>query len=103
MSTAVRTHGPSHLKAQLAMVIMGAFRSAAAMRHCVAAHRDEKNGFPLTPALEWRKAAELVGAIGKSPTGAGSSRSGLCTFRDIWPAPSFEKPLRYGLRGHFDT
>ncbi|MBV9087296.1 MAG: hypothetical protein JOY79_07420 [Acidobacteriaceae bacterium] len=43
---------------------MSAFRSAVAMRYCVAAQRDEKNRFPLTAALEWRKAAEVVGPIG---------------------------------------
>jgi hypothetical protein len=64
MRTAVKLDGHSQLKARLALVIMGAFHSAAAMRYCLAARRDEKNGFPLTAALEWRKAAELAGPIG---------------------------------------
>ena len=37
-----------------------AFSSAIAVRYCLAAERDEKNGFPLTAAMEWRKAAELL-------------------------------------------
>ena len=64
MKAAVKLDGHSHLKAQLAVVIMGSFSYAASMRYCLAARRDEKNGFPLTAALEWRKAADLVGPIG---------------------------------------
>ena len=33
--------------------------SAMAIAYCLAAQQDEKNGFPLTAAMEWRKAAEL--------------------------------------------
>jgi hypothetical protein len=40
--------------------MIAAFSSAVAMRYCLAAQRDESNGFPLTAAMEWRKAAELL-------------------------------------------
>jgi hypothetical protein len=64
MKTAVKLDGHSQLKAQhWPWLIMGAFRSAVAMRYCLAAQRDEKDGFPFTAALEWRKAAELLGPI----------------------------------------
>lgn len=33
-----------------------------AVRWCLAAERDEENGFSLTAAMEWRKAAELFGS-----------------------------------------
>ena len=65
MKTAVKLDGHSQREAhQLSWLIMSAFRSAVAMRYCLAAQRDEKNGLPFTAALEWRKAAELVGTIG---------------------------------------
>jgi hypothetical protein len=40
--------------------MIAAFRSAIAVRYCLAAQRDEKNGFPFTAAMGWRKAAELL-------------------------------------------
>jgi hypothetical protein len=43
--------------------MMVAFSSAIAVRYCLAAQREEKNGFPLTAAVEWRKAAELLVSI----------------------------------------
>jgi hypothetical protein len=65
MKTAVKLDGPSQREGHdLSWLIMSAFRSAVAMRYCLAAQRDEKNGLPFTAALEWRKAAELVGTIG---------------------------------------
>jgi len=30
-----------------------------AIRYCLAAQRDEQNGFPFTAAMEWQKAADL--------------------------------------------
>jgi hypothetical protein len=33
--------------------------ASLALRYCLAAQRDEKNGFPFTAAMEWHKAAEL--------------------------------------------
>jgi len=39
-----------------------AFSSAMAARYCLAAQDDERNGFPFTAAMEWRKAAELLGS-----------------------------------------
>jgi hypothetical protein len=30
-----------------------------AVQYCMAAHRDEKNRFPFTAAMEWQKAADL--------------------------------------------
>ncbi len=35
-----------------------------ALRYCLAAQRDEKNGFPFTAAMEWHKAADLFFPIG---------------------------------------
>jgi hypothetical protein len=64
MATAVKPDGHSQLKGRhLPRVLIVAFSSAIAMRYCLAAERDEKNGFPLTAAMEWRKAAELLGPI----------------------------------------
>jgi hypothetical protein len=37
--------------------------SAIAVRYCLAAQRNEKHGFPLTAAMEWRRAAELLTLI----------------------------------------
>lgn len=45
---------------QLQRLIVLASSPAIAMRYCLAAQRDEKNGFPLSAAMEWRKAAELL-------------------------------------------
>lgn len=33
--------------------------SARAFQYCRSAHRDERNGFPYTAAVEWREAATL--------------------------------------------
>jgi hypothetical protein len=35
-----------------------------ALRYCLAAQRDEQNGFPFTAAMEWQKAADLFVPIG---------------------------------------
>ncbi len=43
--------------------MIAAFSSAIAMRYCLGAQRDEKNGFPFTAAMGWRKAAELLAPI----------------------------------------
>ena len=40
--------------------------SAKAFRYGRAAQRDERNGFPCTAALEWRKAAELIASKKRS-------------------------------------
>jgi hypothetical protein len=65
MKPAVKLDGHPRLKARnLPWLVMVVFHSAVAMRYCLAAQRDEKNGFPLTAALEWRKAAALLGPIG---------------------------------------
>jgi len=62
MTTAVKLEGHSQLKARhLPRVLMVVFHSALAMRYCLAAQRDEMSGFPFTAAVEWRKAAELLG------------------------------------------
>ncbi len=37
--------------------------STMAISYCLAAQQDEKNGFPLTAAMEWRRAAELFAPI----------------------------------------
>jgi len=37
--------------------------STLGIGYCLAAQEDEKNGFPLTAAMEWRKAAELFAPI----------------------------------------
>jgi hypothetical protein len=39
--------------------MVAAFSPAIAMRYCLTAQQDEKNGFPFTAAMGWRKAAEL--------------------------------------------
>ena len=60
MNPALELEGHSQVTAQyLRRLIMRAFRSAFAMRYCMIAQRDEKNGFPFAAALQWRKAAEL--------------------------------------------
>jgi len=41
---------------------VAAFTFATAVRWCLAAEREEENGFPLTAAMVWRKAAELFGS-----------------------------------------
>jgi hypothetical protein len=45
---------------RLMVVALG---SAIAMRYSLTAQRDEKNGFPFTAAMGWRKAAELLAPI----------------------------------------
>ena len=65
MKSVVELDHYSRVKARyLLCLILGAFRSAVVMRYCLAAQRHEKNGSPFAAALEWRKAAELVGSIG---------------------------------------
>jgi hypothetical protein len=38
--------------------------ASLALRYCLAAQLDEKNGFPFTAAMEWQKAADLLFPIG---------------------------------------
>jgi hypothetical protein len=64
MRTAVKLEDHSQVKARhLPRLLIVMFRSALAMRYCLAAQRDEMGGFPFTAAVEWRKAAELLGPI----------------------------------------
>jgi hypothetical protein len=64
MTTAAKIEGHSQLKARhLPRLLIVAFHSAHAMRYCLAAQRDEMSGFPFTAAVEWRKAAELLGPM----------------------------------------
>ena len=44
---------------RLRRLLAVASTTTLALRHCIAAQRDEKNGFPLTAAMEWHKAADL--------------------------------------------
>ena len=61
---AAKLDGRSHVKAhQLPNLITVAFRSAVAILYCLAARRDEKNGFAFAAAQEWRNAAELFAPI----------------------------------------
>ena len=65
MKSAIKLDHYSRVKPRrLLRLVMGAFRSAVVMRYCLAAQRHEKNGSPFAAALQWRKAAELVGPIG---------------------------------------
>jgi hypothetical protein len=65
MKSVVKLDRYSRVKARyLLPLVMGAFRSVVVMRYCLAAQRHEKNGSSFAAALEWRKAAELVGSIG---------------------------------------
>lgn len=65
MKSVVKLDHYSRVKARYPLrLIMGAFRSAVAVRYCLAAQRHEKNGSPFVAALHWRKVAELVGPIG---------------------------------------
>ena len=43
-------------------LMVATFSFGMAVRWCLVAERDEENGFPLTAAMEWRKAAELFGS-----------------------------------------
>ena len=62
MTTALKLDGHSQLMARyLPRLLIAAFHSVVAMRYCLAAQRDEKSGFPFTAAVEWHKAAELLG------------------------------------------
>jgi hypothetical protein len=64
MKTAVKFDGRRRGTARhLPQLMVVAFSSAVAVRYCLAAQRDEKNGFPLTAAMEWRKAAELLAPL----------------------------------------
>lgn len=65
MKSVVKFDHYSRVKARhLLRFVSGACRSAVVMRYCLAAQRHEKNRSPFAAALEWRKAAELVGSIG---------------------------------------
>jgi len=60
MKTAVKFDGRRRRTVRYTQQFMVAtFRPAIAMRYCLAAQQDEKNGFPFTAAMGWRKAAEL--------------------------------------------
>ena len=62
--SALKLNGHSQVKARrLPPLAVLAFRSALAILYCLAAQQDEKNGWPFTAALQWRKAAELFGPI----------------------------------------
>jgi hypothetical protein len=64
MKTAVEFDGRGQRTARhLPLLVVVAFSSAIAARYCLAAQRDERNGFPLTAAMEWHKAAELLAPI----------------------------------------
>ena len=61
MKRAVKLDGRRRRAVQhVPQLIAVALSSTTAMRYCLAAQRDEKNGFPFTAATEWRKAAELL-------------------------------------------
>jgi len=63
MRTAVKFGGRRRGMARHApRLTVAAFTCAMAVRWCLAAERDEENGFPFTGAMEWRKAAECFGA-----------------------------------------
>jgi hypothetical protein len=47
----------------LPQLLTVAFNSSIAVRRCLAAQRNEKQGFPLAAAMEWRRAAELLTMI----------------------------------------
>ena len=65
MNSVLKLDHYSRVKSRyLLRLIMGAFRSAIVMRYCLAAQRHEKNGSPFVAALQWRKAAELLGSLG---------------------------------------
>jgi hypothetical protein len=49
--------------AKLRRLLALAAGSTLGLAYCLAAQQDEKNGFPLTAAMEWRKAAELFAAV----------------------------------------
>jgi hypothetical protein len=49
--------------AKLQRLLAVAAGSAMGLAYCLAAQQDEKNGFPLTAAMEWRKAAELFAPV----------------------------------------
>lgn len=49
---------------RLRRLLVLAFTATLALRYCMAAQRDEKNGFPFTAAMEWHKAADLFVPIG---------------------------------------
>jgi hypothetical protein len=42
---------------------LGSIVLSRAFQYLCAAHRDERNGFPYTAAMEWRDAAELLSPI----------------------------------------
>ena len=61
MKPAGKLAGHSQPRArQLLCLVIGAFRSPAALLYWWRRNGSEKNGSPFTAALEWRKAAELV-------------------------------------------
>jgi hypothetical protein len=64
MKTAVKFEGRKRrTDRNLQQLMIVAFSSAIAMRYSLTAQRDEKNGFPFTAAMGWRKAAELLAPI----------------------------------------
>ena len=60
MKRAAKSGGTARARGVAKTLIALACGSAIAIAYCVAAGRDEKNGYRLTAAFEWRKAAELL-------------------------------------------
>ena len=60
MKRAAKPGGTARARGAAKTLIALACGSAIAIAYCVAAGRDEKNGYRLTAAFEWRKAAELL-------------------------------------------
>ena len=49
---------------KLRRLLARACTATLALRYCLAAQRDEKDGFPFTAAMEWHKAAVLFVSMG---------------------------------------
>jgi hypothetical protein len=54
---------PTRRAAKFRRLLAVAAVSPMGLAYCLAAQQDEKNGFPLTAAMEWRKAAELFAPV----------------------------------------
>lgn len=64
METAIKfERGTAGQRWRLRHLLTVAAASTTGIAYCLAAQEDEKNGFPLTAAMEWRKAAELFTPI----------------------------------------
>ena len=56
----------NRISAVVSICVASLVKDAAALRafqYCRAARRDEENGYPLTAAMEWHKAAELFAPV----------------------------------------